>query len=80
MTAQLWVTVIGQVVILIAAVLGYLSTRRKVGKMDGKVDNVHELVNNQLDRQLDRNAELTATLTAAGVDVPKQQTAEPPAP
>jgi hypothetical protein len=60
-----WTTVLGQVVIVIVAVLGWLSTRKKVTE-------VHMLVNNQLDRQLKYNQELAAALTAAGQPVPPQ--------
>jgi hypothetical protein len=63
---NVWVTVLGQGVILAVAVLGFLSTRRGVIK-------VHKLVNNQLDRQLRYNQELAATLTRAGVAVPPQE-------
>jgi hypothetical protein len=59
-------TVSGQVVILAAAVIGYLATRRSV-------KGVHRLVNNQLDRQLRYNQELAAALTLAGVAVPPQE-------
>jgi hypothetical protein len=61
----IWTTVLGQVVIVIVAVLGWLSTRRKVTE-------IHMLVNNQLDRQLKYNQELAAALTAAGQPVPPQ--------
>jgi hypothetical protein len=61
-----WTTVLGQVVIVVVAVLGWLSTRRKVTE-------VHMLVNNQLDRQLKYNQELAAALTLAGVAVPPQE-------
>jgi hypothetical protein len=73
MNAQLWVTVLGDGVVLAAALLGYASTRKRV-------ERVHGLVNNQLDRQLDRNAVLTASLTKAGVEVPVHKPAVAPPP
>jgi hypothetical protein len=65
MDGQSVVTIVSDAVVLAAAVLGYLSTRRKVGE-------VHSLVNNQLDRQLTYNGKLAAALTAAGEPVPEQ--------
>lgn len=67
------VTVSGQAVILVSAVLGYLSARRKISGVDSKLSNVHALVNNQLDRQLRYNGQLAATLTENGVPVPQQE-------
>jgi hypothetical protein len=64
-TTQEILTVTGQAVILAAAVIGYLATRRSVTK-------VHKLVNNQLDRQLRYNQELAAALVRAGLPVPPQ--------
>jgi hypothetical protein len=61
-----WTTVLGQVVIVIVAVLGWLSTRKKVTE-------VHMLVNNQLDRQLRYNQQLSRALTASGTEVPVQE-------
>jgi hypothetical protein len=68
---SVWVTVLGQGVILAVAVLGFLSTRQGVRK-------VHKLVNNQLDRQLLYNQQLAATLTKAGVPVPPQEDGHSP--
>jgi hypothetical protein len=63
--AEQWVTVTGNAVVLVGAILGYLSTRKRV-------ERVHRLVNNRSDRQDGRIDQLTATLTKAGVDVPKK--------
>jgi hypothetical protein len=67
-----WQTILGQAVILIVAVLGYLSTRAKVQKVHVLAEKTEKLVNNQLDRQLLYNQQLAATLTEAGVVVPPQ--------
>jgi sensor domain CHASE-containing protein len=75
MSAQELDYIIGQAVVLILGVLGYLSNRRATAGVKSDVKDVHSLVNNQLDRQLDRNAQLTRTLTGAGVDVPLSPTA-----
>jgi hypothetical protein len=77
MTVDTIVTLSGQAVIMITAILGYLSTRNKVKAVDDKVTKVHKAVNGQLDRQLTYNGQLAATLTASGVTVPPQ---DPPAP
>jgi hypothetical protein len=76
MSSDLIVILSGQAVTLIAAILGYLSTRNKVHRVDSKVSDVHKLVNNQLDRQLKYNGQLAATLTASGVPVPAQEEPE----
>jgi hypothetical protein len=70
-------TLTGQAVVLAGAVLGYLATRRSVGRVRDDVGQVrddvgqvHELVNNRSDRQDQRIEQLSGTLTDAGVDVP----------
>ena len=75
MSAQELEYIIGQAVVLILGILGYLASRRATAGVKSDVKDVHSLVNNQLDRQLDRNAQLTRTLTGAGVDVPLSPTA-----
>lgn len=78
LNSQLALTMSGQLVILIAAVLGYLSTRKKVGDVHGLAQKTEKLVNNQLDRQLRYNGQLAAALRVSGVPVPEQEAAPPP--
>jgi outer membrane murein-binding lipoprotein Lpp len=73
-------TLSGQAVILAAAVLGYLSTRKKVDGVSGRVGEVHQLaakteklVNNQLDRQMIYNQQMAAALVANHIPVPEQE-------
>jgi hypothetical protein len=64
-------TVTGQAVVLAGAILGYLATRRSVGRVRRDVGQVHELVNDRSDRQDQRIDQLTGTITGAGLDVPR---------
>jgi hypothetical protein len=54
---------IGQGVIVVIAVLGFLSNRRGIGK-------VHTLVNDRSQKQDLRIEQLTHSLTESGTDVP----------
>jgi hypothetical protein len=63
-------TVSGQAVVLAAAILGYLGTRRSVRRVSRDVGHVHELVDGRSDRQEARIEQLTESLTGARVDVP----------
>ena len=81
MTLEIILTASGQVVVLAAAVLGYLSTRQKIGRESRstrrQVGQVHKLVNDQLDRQLIYNGKLATALTEAGEPVPPQDPKPP---
>jgi hypothetical protein len=58
-----WEYFIGQAVIVVVAVLGYLSTRNKLGQ-------VHDTVNSRLAEQIARAEQLADALHRAGLEVP----------
>lgn len=66
-----WGVLAVAVLTFLTAVIGYLSTRKKIAE-------VHVLVNSQLHEVLDRVTVLTSALDKAGVEVPPE-TAKPPA-
>jgi hypothetical protein len=57
------VIISGQVVTLVAAILGYMAQRRATERVDTKV-------NGQLGRQLQHNMDLTEKLVERGIPVP----------
>jgi hypothetical protein len=65
-----WVALAGNGVVLVAAILGFLSTR-------SKVQQVHTLVNSRSDKQDRRIDQLTATLTDADIRVPPKPNGTP---
>jgi hypothetical protein len=65
-----WVALAGNGVVLVAAILGFLSTR-------SKVQQVHTLVNSRSDKQDRRIDQLTSTLTDADIRVPPKPNGAP---
>lgn len=61
-----WITLTGVILTFLAAVFGYLQTRRKIAE-------VHVLVNSQLHDVIDRVSQLTKTLDDHGIDLPPRK-------
>lgn len=71
---------IGQAVLVIVAVLGYLSTRQKIHQTRGDISDVQQTVNGNLAKSMDRTEQLVASLQKAGVDVPPRRDLPAPSP